>query len=229
MKFAQEPPVPEMRRPPSMRYATRPTAAIQHHFRHQTTKRAYVAFVQRSSMQHLGELISWVTAQRLFVAFAIALSCDPSSTAQPFIALASNATAYIAAYGGTLAPPGAVEIDGRRMACGQYPTVLNDDIRDFGESYPGFLVLNPRLFAGLARPVKLWIFSHECAHQTVGPDEVKADCVAVQRGRREGWLDQAGVDLICAFIKSAHGDQSHFTGTERCALMQACFKGQRTH
>jgi hypothetical protein len=93
----------------------------------------------------------------------------------------------------------------------------------FGGSYPGFIVLNPTLFVGLPTPVKLWIFSHECAHQTAGSDEVKADCLAVQRGRREGWLTEDGLGQVCTFMKPAHADSAHFTGTERCALMQQCF------
>jgi hypothetical protein len=109
------------------------------------------------------------------------------------------------------------------MTCGQFPTVLDPDLDDFGAAPVGFIVLNPRLFGGLATPVKLWIFSHECAHQTGGTDEVKADCTAVQRGRREGWLSVAGLNQVCEFIKPAHGDHSHFTGTQRCALMQQCF------
>jgi hypothetical protein len=135
-----------------------------------------------------------------------------------------RADAYIAAHGGTLAPAGRLEIDGRRMTCGRWPTVLEPDLNDFGSAPPGFLILNPDLFVGLATSVKLWIFSHECAHQTVGPDEVKADCVAVQRGRREGWLTASGLDQVCEFMRPARGDQSHFTGTQRCALMQQCFQ-----
>jgi hypothetical protein len=134
-----------------------------------------------------------------------------------------TAEAYIAAYGGTLIPAARTEIDGRRINCGTSATVLDPHYRDFGGSHPGFIVLNPTLFVGLATPVKLWIFSHECAHQTAGPDEVKADCVAVQRGRREGWLSEDGLAQVCEFMKPARADSAHFAGTERCALMQQCF------
>jgi hypothetical protein len=135
--------------------------------------------------------------------------------------------AYIARRGGTLAPAGRLEIDGRRMRCGRSPTVLDPNERDFGSAYSGFLVLNPDLFAGLPTPVKLWIFSHECAHRTVGSDEVKADCVAVQRGRREAWLNEGGLAQVCEFMKPAHADGTHFNGTRRCALMLACFSQDR--
>ena len=152
----------------------------------------------------------------LFLAPALAQPTSPAPSGP-------TAEAYMAANGGTSIPAGRTEIDGKHMACGAAATVLDPHYGDFGGSYPGFVVLNPNLFVGLATPVKLWIFSHECAHQTVGADEVKADCVAVQRGRREGWLTQEGLSQICEFMRPARADQSHFTGTERCALMQQCF------
>jgi hypothetical protein len=134
---------------------------------------------------------------------------------------------YIAANGGTMIAAGRAEIDGHAMSCGAAPTILDPHYPDFGGSFPGFIVLNPKLFAGLSTPVKLWIFGHECAHQKVGNDEVKADCAAVQRGRRDGWLDAAGLAQVCTFMAPARGDGSHFTGTRRCALMKACFDQQR--
>jgi hypothetical protein len=135
-----------------------------------------------------------------------------------------TAESYIAAHGGDLAPAGRLEIDGRVMGCGSLPTVLDPKLDDFGASYPGFVVLNTRLFAGLSTAVKLWIFSHECAHQTAGTDEARADCAAVKRGRHEGWLTADGLRQVCAFMQPARGDRSHFTGTQRCALMTECFK-----
>jgi hypothetical protein len=141
----------------------------------------------------------------------------------PAASTARDIKAYLAASGGTLIPAGRVEIDGRRMSCGAAPTILDSDLADFGSSARGFIVLNPRLFTGLATSVKLWIFSHECAHQSVGPDEVKADCVAVRRGRREGWLTRTGLTQICEFMSRARGDKSHFTGVQRCGIMKECF------
>jgi len=155
----------------------------------------------------------------------VALLCSPCA-AQPLDSVQGDSSpeAYIAAHGGTLAQRGMLEIDGRRMACGPYPTVLDSHLRDFGASVRGFLILNPNLFAGLATPVKLWIFSHECAHQSVGPDEIKADCGAVQRGRGEGWLTPAGLDQICEFMRPAGQDQAHFNGVHRCELMHQCLQ-----
>jgi hypothetical protein len=134
---------------------------------------------------------------------------------------------YVSSVGGTLIPARRTEIDGRLISCGPVPTVLNPRYNDFGGSTPGLVILNPDLFVGLATPVKLWIYSHECAHQTVGADEGKADCVAVQRGRREGWLTESGLQQVCQFMKPARADSSHFSGPQRCQLMQRCLSGPR--
>ena len=157
---------------------------------------------------------------------AVTLGCPSNALAQPLNALQPGPSpeAYIAWHGGTLVPAGQIEIDGRRMTCGKSPTVLDPHHNDFGGARSGFLILNPQLFVGLATPVKLWIYSHECAHQTVGPDEVKADCVAVQRGRREGWLTASGFEQICEFMRPARQDRQHFNGVHRCELMRQCFQ-----
>jgi hypothetical protein len=108
------------------------------------------------------------------------------------------------------------------MACGTAPTVLDPGYKDFGGFMSGFLILNPHRFTGYATPIKLWIFSHECAHQTAGPDEVKADCIAVQRGKREGWLTPAGLAQICDFMRPTGADETHLSGPQRCELMRKC-------
>jgi hypothetical protein len=161
-------------------------------------------------------LCAWTTLPFLF---------GPCAAQTPEATQASQrADSYIAAHGGSFVPVDRLEIDGYRMTCGQFPTVLDPGLDDFGAAPAGLVVLNPRLFGGLATPVKLWIFSHECAHQTVGLDEVKADCVAVRRGRSEGWLTQSGLEQVCEFMQPARGDQAHFIGTQRCALMRQCFQ-----
>lgn len=120
-------------------------------------------------------------------------------------------------------PPGELKLDGRQQVCGQRPVVIDSQLDDYGAAYPGFLILNPRLLAKVSTPVKLWIFAHECGHQFRGPDEETADCFAVQRGRRQGWLDEAGLEEICAFISPSKGDSMHFAGSHRCEYMRKCF------
>ncbi len=132
---------------------------------------------------------------------------------------------YVAHVGGDarIVAAGDLTLDNRRMVCGHRPTVLDSQLDDYGAAYPGFLILNPRLMAKVSTPVKLWIFAHECGHQFRGPDEETADCFAVQRGRRQGWLTMEGLDEICKFISPAKGDTMHFAGSHRCNYMRTCF------
>jgi len=132
---------------------------------------------------------------------------------------------YAAHVGGDTKIVGAgdLKLDGRKMTCGQRPTVLDGQLDDYGAAYPGFVILNPKLVAKVSTVVKLWIFSHECGHQFRGPDEETADCFAVQRGRRQKWLDEAGLEEICRFISPAKGDSMHFSGSHRCEAMRQCF------
>jgi len=132
---------------------------------------------------------------------------------------------YVAHVGGDarIIGAGELKLDNRRMVCGHRPTVLDDQLDDYGAAYPGFLILNPRLIAKVSTPVKLWIFAHECGHQFRGPDEETADCFAVQRGRRQGWLTADGLEEICRFIAPAKGDTMHFSGSHRCEYMRRCY------
>jgi hypothetical protein len=122
-----------------------------------------------------------------------------------------------------LVPSGDLEFDGRKLVCGRRPTVLDEKLDDYGAAYPGFLILNPKLMAKVSTPVKLWIHAHECGHQYRGPDEETADCFAVQRGRRQGWLTLEGLEEVCRFISPAKGDAMHFSGSHRCDAMRICY------
>jgi hypothetical protein len=122
-----------------------------------------------------------------------------------------------------LVPSGDLELDGRKLVCGRRPTVLDEKLDDYGAAYPGFLILNPKLMSKVSTPVKLWIHAHECGHQYRGPDEETADCFAVQRGRRQGWLTPEGLEEVCRFISPAKGDAMHFSGSHRCDVMRRCY------
>jgi len=130
--------------------------------------------------------------------------------------------AYVAG-GAKIVPAGQLTIDGQRNLCGQRPTVLDENLDDYAAAYPGFIILNPKLIAKVSTPVKLWIYSHSCGYQFRGPDPRIADCFAIERGRRQGWLTLSGLDEVCAFISPARGDNVHLPGPERCKLMRKCF------
>ena len=125
--------------------------------------------------------------------------------------------------GARLVASGDLRLDGRVAQCGHRPTVLDNSLDDFGAAYPGFLILNARLMNKVSTPVKMWIYAHECGHQFRGPDEETADCFAVQRGRRQGWLTPQGLQEVCNFMAPAKGDSMHFSGAHRCEAMRKCF------
>jgi hypothetical protein len=135
---------------------------------------------------------------------------------------------YVGHVGGDakIVAAGQLKLDGQRLLCGQRPTVLDNNLDDYGAAYPGFLILNPKLLNRVSTPVKLWIYAHECGHQFRGPDEETADCFAVQRGRRQRWLTSEGLEEVCRFIAPAKGDTMHFSGSYRCEAMRKCYVDQ---
>jgi hypothetical protein len=132
---------------------------------------------------------------------------------------------YVGHVGGNshIVPWDGLKLDGRKAICGKRPTVMDDQLDDYGAAYPGFVILNPKLLSRVTTAVKLWIHAHECGHQFRGPDEETADCFAVQRGRRQGWLTPEGLEEVCKFIAPAKGDSMHFQGSHRCEVMRQCY------
>ena len=141
-------------------------------------------------------------------------------------AQAPTAEQYVQTVGGDarVVAAGMLTIDGRKVICGSRPTVLDSTLDDYAAAYPTFLILNPKLLAKIkSLPVKLWIHAHECGHQFRGPDEETADCFAVQRGRRQGWLTPEGLEDVCAFIGPAKASDVHYGGAKRCETMRQCY------
>ena len=147
-----------------------------------------------------------------------------------FVHAAPTAQEYLAhlGSGAKLIPAGTLAYDGKDFACGRFPTMLNAKLDDYGAAFFGFVLLNPARFDTLPLTLKRYAYSHECGHQYVGYDEGEADCYAVRRGRREGWLDAQAMDDICAFISRSKGDGVHALGTRRCQMMRRCLARSRT-
>ncbi|MFP3921778.1 MAG: hypothetical protein ACLFU3_08750 [Dichotomicrobium sp.] len=134
---------------------------------------------------------------------------------------------YLAHVGGKgeIVPAGEFQSEGRNFSCDHRPTVISEALDDYAAAYYGFLLVNKERFARLPMTLKRYVYAHECAHQYVGRGELAADCHAVREGRREGWLDEKGVDEICGFIGRAKGDATHPAGPKRCEHIRACFSG----
>jgi hypothetical protein len=127
--------------------------------------------------------------------------------------------------GATIVPAGQLVLDGHRMTCGSFPTVLDPNLNDYAAApYRQFIILNMPSVAKVPTPVKFWIYNHECGHKFVGTDESRADCFAVQRGRAAGWLTPQGLEQVCSFIGAAHADSVHLSGPERCGRMRECYE-----
>lgn len=122
-----------------------------------------------------------------------------------------------------LLAPGKLKLAGRWMRCGATPTLISNSFWDYGGATKGRIILNPAKLSTLPDAVRLYVYAHECGHQIYGAKETRADCYAVRRGRREGWLSAEGMDQICDFLKDYPGDHVHPPGPIRCEKMRICF------
>ena len=126
-----------------------------------------------------------------------------------------------AAEAAKLVQPGRLVVAGRRLSCGSTATLLRD-FEGFAVS-SSVIMLNIRALNDLPRPVQWLIYYHECGHILSGPSETAADCYAVRRARREGWLNQQGLDDICAVFNIAGHTPMHPDPEERCDQLRQCF------
>ena len=142
-----------------------------------------------------------------------------------FLYAMPTAAEYLAAKGTTVThvPAGRLAFDGQSFRCGRFSAVLNPKLDDYGAAYFGFILLNPVRFTTLPLTLKRYAYTHECGHQYVGFNEDDADCYAIRRGRKDGWLDSTALDEICAFIGRSKGDGAHALGERRCKKMRQCF------
>ncbi len=129
----------------------------------------------------------------------------------------------VAAPRGKLIKPGRLMIDGLRVNCGRTPVLISEHSPDFGAARRGLIILNPLKLRRLPRDAKLLVYYHECAHQHIGSSELAADCWAVQKVRREGLMDRAGLKKACSFIKRLPANRRHPSGIMRCRQMTRCF------
>ncbi len=131
--------------------------------------------------------------------------------------------------GGRLLQAGVYSIGNRRMRCGSAKTLVTTKFWDYGGALPGLIILNPLKMNSLPRRMRMFVYEHECAHQTVGANETRADCVAVTKGKRQGWLKRRDVQHICQrlFIHSK-GDRYHPPGPQRCRQLLQCYDGRST-
>jgi len=118
---------------------------------------------------------------------------------------------------------GSIELSGRRVHCDNVEVVMDRRLPSEGAAAPGVLMLNPRMLNEQPATVRLFVFHHECGHHQVGDSELKADCWAVERGVRDGWLDQKGLKEVCESFEDAPETGTHPSGRRRCRNLDQCF------
>ena len=95
---------------------------------------------------------------------------------------------------GKFVAPGRLVVAGRKLSCGKTATLLRD-FEGFAVSST-VIMLNMEALKDLPRQVQWLIYYHECGHILYGPGESAADCYAVRRARREGWLGSTALEEI---------------------------------
>ena len=118
---------------------------------------------------------------------------------------------------------GQATFGGMTLHCHAAEVVVSHQVPGPGFAVPGLIMFGPRYLKSYPPLVQRLIFLHECGHQYVGTDESAADCYAVQAGKRQGWLTQAGLSQACKAIWHTAADGAHLAGPERCAALQQCF------
>ena len=122
---------------------------------------------------------------------------------------------------GKLVAPGRLVVAGRRLSCGATSTLIRD-FEGFAVSST-VIMLNMQALKDLPRPVQWLIYYHECGHILYGPSETAADCYAIRRARREGWLSKQSLEDICAVFNIAGHGPIHPDPEARCDQLRQCF------
>ena len=127
---------------------------------------------------------------------------------------------------GKLIPPGRLVIAGKRLTCGSTPTMLRSF--DGVSISSNVIVLNMDQLKHFPKLVQWLIYYHECGHINLGPSETEADCYAVRRARREGWLSDKALNEICATFNIVGHGPVHPDPVQRCNDLKQCLKRSRS-
>lgn len=155
---------------------------------------------------HSARLLGLATAIAALLSFTSATHAAPASSGVP-----------------KLQRDGTVSIAGRNLRCGGARNVLDRRLPSEGAAAPGVLIINPRLINRMPPVVRVFVYYHECGHHNIGASELRADCWAVNRGVREGWLDRAGLRQVCRSFGNMPRTPTHPSSRARCRNLDRCF------
>jgi hypothetical protein len=117
-----------------------------------------------------------------------------------------------------------IKIAGQSMSCVSTPVFSDSSLPMEGRFVPGRgIYINQMMMQRQPVAVRMFVFKHECAHKTVGGNELAADCGAAQSGAREKWLTPAGVDTVCRALAGERAGGGYPSGAERCANIRKCY------
>lgn len=160
--------------------------------------------IERARFGHLYLLLAWI-----FVVVCGTLALTRSAT---------TAAASV-----KMQRDGSLQIAGQNVRCGNVRNVLDPDLPGLGMAGRRVVALNPELLERYSPIVRLFVFHHECGHHNVGSDELAADCWAVRRGLRDGWLSKRDLTPICKSFGNAPETDTHPSAPRRCASLERCF------
>ena len=121
------------------------------------------------------------------------------------------------------ASAGNAVIGGMKLSCSAAKVVVSNAVPGPGFAVDGIIMFGPKFLRAYPPAVQRLVFLHECGHQYVGVDESAADCWAVERGKRQGWLTRVGLNQACKALWHTQADGVHLAGPERCQALQQCF------
>jgi hypothetical protein len=116
-----------------------------------------------------------------------------------------------------------VTLAGRKMNCGKVDIMIDRNLPSEGGAGETVLILNPNMLNQQPPTVRLFVFTHECGHISVGDSELDADCFAVNRGVKDGWLDRKGLSEVCDSFEGAPETDTHPSAKRRCVNLDRCF------
>ena len=125
-------------------------------------------------------------------------------------------------------PAHATEVAGRKVYCRDtkvyFSTLIPSEGANETNGINNRIILNPRLLRGQPKVVQWFIFYHECGHNYVGGNELKADCWAVNFGVKEGWLTKDSLLPICRSWDDTPATSTHPSARARCRNLNKCFE-----
>jgi len=120
-------------------------------------------------------------------------------------------------------PPGTLNWNGISIACGRATTCITPNLDNLGRASPGGTIYLRSDLNNYGDAFSIFLFAHECAHHMGIMNETQADAFAVCLGKQQGWLNEFGLQQVCAVALPSPGSWTHLPGPARCAAMISAY------